>query len=291
MKSVGILYLCTGDYYLFWNGFHESFEKNFLPDTLKRYYVFTDKPDNIHHDDNVHAYYIDPLPWPLITLLRFHYFIRFRNEITCNDYLMFANSNLVCRKPVSEDEFLPKDDQDLSSVLHPYYYNKPPKYCTYERNPSSSAYVPYNAEGIGYMMGCLYCGHTDKFMRMSEILAERINEDFNNRKIALWHDESQYNRYLLEHRNVRVLTPSYACPEGANLPFEKKIEILNKSTFFNVNTFKGDSSNIKEQKQDKSGIARIFARIIKRILRIITPSHKTVINFYVLRDTLLGRHI
>ena len=41
-KSIGILYICTGPYVLFWKDFYESFEKNFLPSYEKRYYVFTD---------------------------------------------------------------------------------------------------------------------------------------------------------------------------------------------------------------------------------------------------------
>ncbi|MBQ7155230.1 MAG: hypothetical protein IJR85_06720 [Synergistaceae bacterium] len=46
-KSIGILYICTGNYCRFWEGFHKSFEEKFLPDTVKNYYVFTDGTQNI----------------------------------------------------------------------------------------------------------------------------------------------------------------------------------------------------------------------------------------------------
>lgn len=36
-KSIGILYLCTGPYKLFWEDYYNSFEKNFLLDYEKLY--------------------------------------------------------------------------------------------------------------------------------------------------------------------------------------------------------------------------------------------------------------
>lgn len=42
IKSIGILYICTGPYALFWKDFYESFENKFLPSYEKKYYVFTD---------------------------------------------------------------------------------------------------------------------------------------------------------------------------------------------------------------------------------------------------------
>lgn len=35
MKSIGILYICTGPYYLFWEDFFKSFEAKFLTDYEK----------------------------------------------------------------------------------------------------------------------------------------------------------------------------------------------------------------------------------------------------------------
>ena len=37
MKSIGILYICTGPYYLFWEDFFKSFEAKFLTDYEKKY--------------------------------------------------------------------------------------------------------------------------------------------------------------------------------------------------------------------------------------------------------------
>ncbi|MBQ6772458.1 MAG: hypothetical protein IJP48_00175 [Synergistaceae bacterium] len=282
-KSIGILYICTGKYIAFWESFHESFEKYFLPDTIKNYYILTDKPENITQSERVKAYYIDPMPWPLITLLRFHYFTRFKDEIINNDYLMFANSNFVCREVIQEEEFLPNDNQELSCVIHPGFYNRKARWCPYERNRKSRAYVPYNIEGK-YVMGSLICGHSDKFMKMSEILASRINEDFNNRVIALWHDESQFNRYVLENSNSkRYLSPSFAYPEGWDLPFDDKLELLDKSKFFSVYTFKGYT------KPELSLIEKIINLPAKIFHQLITSRYMR--NILCLRDSLLMRKL
>lgn len=49
--KVGILYICTGAYTVFWPDFFQSFQQNFLPGVEKTYYVFTDA-ERIDHDDD-----------------------------------------------------------------------------------------------------------------------------------------------------------------------------------------------------------------------------------------------
>ncbi|MBQ6772457.1 MAG: hypothetical protein IJP48_00170 [Synergistaceae bacterium] len=229
-------------------------------------------------------YHIDPLPWPLITLLRFHYFTRFKDEIINNDYLMFANSNLVCRKTITEEEFLPDDSQELTVGIHYGFWNLKPRFFTYERDRKSRAYIPYNI-GKNYMMGALMCGRTDNFMKMSETLKTRINEDLADRKIALWHDESHFNKYVLENRKLRVLTPSYGYAEGVNLPFEMKMELLDKRKHFDVSLFKRDESLALHKVLPKVTLLFRIKRKLKRILK------RWKINFLYWRDTLLRRHI
>ena len=83
-------------------------------------------------------------------------------------------------------------------------------------------------------MGALYCGHTDKFLKMCEILAERVNKDLSNNVITRVHDESHINKYVIEHNNVRTLSPAYLNPDNLDIPFEKKIRIIDKTKIFAV---------------------------------------------------------
>ena len=42
MKTLAILYICTGPYAVFWHDFYPNFKANFLPDCDRTFYVFTD---------------------------------------------------------------------------------------------------------------------------------------------------------------------------------------------------------------------------------------------------------
>ena len=44
MTKVGMLYICTGKYTVFWPEFYRTFAEKFLPGCEKEYFVFTDAP-------------------------------------------------------------------------------------------------------------------------------------------------------------------------------------------------------------------------------------------------------
>ena len=46
MATIGMLYICTGKYTVFWPEFYETFSRNFLPGCKKEYFVFTDAQAN-----------------------------------------------------------------------------------------------------------------------------------------------------------------------------------------------------------------------------------------------------
>ena len=56
---------------------------------------------------------------------------------------------------------------------------------------------------------------------MSRRLARRIKRDLKNHVMALWHDESHMNWYMIQNPPTRVLHPGYAYPDwwkGFNFP-------------------------------------------------------------------------
>ena len=62
--KIGIFYICTGKYSIFWKGFFESCEQFFLPQVEKKYYVFTDASD-IQDTNNIKTYYKQSQGFPL----------------------------------------------------------------------------------------------------------------------------------------------------------------------------------------------------------------------------------
>ncbi|MCI7325910.1 glycosyl transferase, partial [bacterium] len=93
--KIGILYLCTGKYTVFWPEFYKKFEKNFLPGCPKTDLVFTDAPQIAHEaEPNVRRIKQEALPWPYSTMERFRIFLTREQELREFDYLFYANANL-----------------------------------------------------------------------------------------------------------------------------------------------------------------------------------------------------
>lgn len=281
-KSIGILYLCTGQYKLFWEDYYKSFEKKFLLDFEKHYYIFAEKFDQglekYKNKENVTFIHIDAMPWPLITLLRFRYFLSIENELKKHDFLMFTNANIICDTIITAEEFLPDESkgQEMSYCQHPGYYGKKAVYnYPYDRNKKSKAYIPYNC-GKNYVIGAMFTGKTEAFLRMSHILNDRIEEDLKYNVIARWHDESQMNRYIVGKNNYKLLSPSYCYPVGFDLPVERKISGVSKQAKFDVQAFKGTG-------EDKVGISLLIKKIVRRI--------KNEGIVWYLRDAIMFRHI
>lgn len=253
--KVAILYICTGKYNVFWKDFYESYEKYFLPNTAKHYFVFTDKDIPYHNYKNVTVKYQKSLGWPGNTLLRYHIFKGILDELKCFDYIFFMNANCQCVSTVYEEEFL--NETGYTFVQHPGFFNKTNLEFTYDRNEKSTAYIP---EGLGeyYICGGVNGGTSESFIALIKELDRRIEIDNSNNVIALWHDESQINRYLLDIENTmyKILSPEYCYPEGWDLPFKPRILIREKSKWIDVESVKDESRGIK----------RIY-RKIKRIIR------------------------
>ena len=68
---------------------------------------------------------------------------------------------------------------------------------------------------------------------MSETIVANIEKDFENDLIAVWHDESHMNRYLIDNPPTLSLTPSYCFAEeqmkNPQYPYEPKIIALKKN--------------------------------------------------------------
>ena len=268
-KSIGILYICTGPYVLFWKDFYESFEKNFLPSYEKRYYVFTDAEEIFAENNlNVKKIAIEPMPWPLITLFRFSTFLKIEDELNKCDYLMFSNANMICNEIITPEEFLPRKNEVLSVTAHPGYYGKSKIEFPYERRKISSAYIPWNC-GENYVIGAMFCGTSDAFIKMSKTLKHNIEEDLKKNIIAKWHDESQLNRYIVNKPGVRILEPMYCYPCGMEVSYPKKIYAVSKQAKFDVKSFKGQYAKRQSSVRKSLGVLKRKLLLKERFMYLI----------------------
>ena len=230
--TIGIFYICTGKYSIFWNTFYDSAEKYFLPGTDKLYFVFTDD-ESIRPASHIHIYKEKPKGFPLDSLLRFDMFLNIKDDTTACDYLFFFNSNMQFVQPVTTEMILPKwSEGNLTAVLHPGYFDSlRTLMLPYEKqHRRSAAYIPYtNGETYHYFMGGVNGGTRKAYYDLIQSCHDSVHQDMDNNIMAIYHDESHLNKYL-HNREVRILPPSFGFPEGdTRLPYKPIIVILNKA--------------------------------------------------------------
>lgn len=211
--KIAILYIATGRYKIFWDGFYSSFEKHFFNGCLKHYFVFTDAPrDPRFSGANITAVFREKKGFPHDTLDRFEMFCSIKSELEKYDYVFFLNANTVCKDFVG-CEILPDEniESGIVCVRHPVIKESDGHDYPYERNGKSLAYIA-NGAGELYVQAAFFGGNAGAFIRMSEILAENIRIDLSNKIIAVWHDESHLNKYILG-KKIKVLGLEYLCPD------------------------------------------------------------------------------
>lgn len=254
MVKVGILYICTGEYKVFWKDFYKSYEKNFLPNSAKEYYVFTDA-DYIYGEEksNVHKIFQESLGWPDNTLMRYNIFLKHKELIAQSDYLFFMNANCLCVSKIEEENFLIPDK--LIVVQHPGFYDKTIREYTYDRNPKSTAYIAFD-DGEYYVCGGVNGGSTKMFLKLMQDINQNILDDRENGIVALWHDESHLNRYIVNSKNYKLLPADFCYPEDWDIPFTPRILVREKSKWLNVDKIKGNSNFKKDLVYDLKKILR-----------------------------------
>ena len=223
MMKVAILYICTGRYVQFFDGFYKSAEQYLLKGIEKRYFVFTDQ-EQLIEADNVELLLRPCRGFPEDSLFRFDRFLEIKDKLKNYDYTFFFNANMRFVASVGEELL----EERLTAVLHPGYYDKPEWRYPYERNKQSKAYIPAHEDNYYYYMGSLNGGKTEDYLALAETCSQHIHEDWEQGIVACYHDESHLNRYLREH-SCKPLSPAYAYIEGEELPFEPKILLLDKT--------------------------------------------------------------
>ena len=230
---VGILFIGTGRYAAFFDGFLAAFSRHWFPDVERVFFVYSDVQPTTS-DERVVWIPTPHEPWPLPTLHRYDYFLRSATALTRCTHLLFANANL---KPLVDIAFEEVFDAPrmLFGVLHPgFAFAKRrllrPYPGTFETNAHSTAWI-----GPGrrrYFAGGLNGGTTAEWLRMCGYLSVNIHLDklrrVNGTGWAIWHDESHVNFYFNRCHPPKVLGPDYLYPEGWSLPVTPKVLVLDK---------------------------------------------------------------
>lgn len=226
--KIAILYICTGLYNQFFEGFYNSVEKNLLKGKASiDYYVWSDDDSLAQGRERVHLTHKECDGFPADSLFRFRMFLQVKEELLKYDYVYFFNANAEFRQSVDE-EILPDESglvaaiwpQNHAFLNHSFFY-------PYERDKRSTAYVPPFDGPYHYYMGGVNGGRSREYIAMAEELNRNIEADYSKGIVARVHDESHLNHYL-HHRRCKVLPSELAWIEEWPTSTEPKMVFRDK---------------------------------------------------------------
>ena len=223
--KVCVLIIATNKYLRFVERLWSDIETYFLPGHQVSGLLFTDTDGNV--PARIRRAQTPHEPWPMTTLKRYHYFLRERTYIAEFDACYYIDADMAIVDAVG-DEVL----GDFVATMHPYQSFCPKEQRSYDRNPDSSAYVPFGEEAEHYYAGGFHGGTPPQFLAMCEVIRQWIDDDLQRGVMAAWHDESYLNRYAIDHPPAVVLSPSYCFSEEhlnhPRYPHRPKIVALQK---------------------------------------------------------------
>lgn len=234
--NIAVLVVATGNYLSYATKMIESFQKHFLPGYKKTFVVFTDKEIVEIRQLNVNCIdvQVTHLPWPLGTMIRYHYYLNFLKTTTIPfDYIFHTDADVLAVSDIIPEEVF----HPMVAVRHCGFLQSKG---TYETNPKSSCYVSPAANAKYYFGGSFTGGTKAKFIDFATKVTTMLNQDLQNRIIPIWHEESAINKVLNEQLPDKILPPTFHYPEGneyllkqlsqLQFPTEPKIIVLDKGS-------------------------------------------------------------
>ncbi len=179
---------------------------------------------------SVKVFPTEPVEWPLPTLLRYNLFLQQEEYLNQFDYLFYIDIDMRITDWIGEEIL----GDGLTAAEHPMYALRPNLYPPYEPNPDSTAYIKRPGKVITgedgkprfkpfYYAGGFQGGKTPDFIKAMKVMRKNIDDDFNRNYVAIWNDESHWNKYLSENPPEVVLNPSYIYPDSLIADYYFKI--------------------------------------------------------------------
>lgn len=219
--KIGILLIATNKYNHFLQTLITSADTYLLKDSDVTYFIFSDRSTQLVTKRSIVHINIEHKPWPFMTLGRYEIFSTQYSKLSKMNYIFYCDVDMLFVSDVGREIL-----SDRVVTLHPGYVGKRG---TPETNPNSLAYIPAS-KPMQYFAGGFNGGSSDEFLKMSRILANNIQLDLEKGIIAVWHDESHLNKYMIDNHPTKILDPSYCCPEEwIDCPFGRRLLALQKN--------------------------------------------------------------
>lgn len=222
--KVGIMLIAINHpYWQYMQPVVEGIRSYFLPGHDVEIMCWSDMPNYPESKDTNYGttmFATDSVGWPYPTLMRYHLMLQQEEYLEKFDYIFFLDLDMRIVNIVG-DEIL---GEGLTAAEHPMYSIRRELIPPYEPNPESSAYIPRPGAIIQengkprfkpyYYAGGFQGGKTADFIKAMKGMKKSIDDDFAKNYIAIWNDESHWNKYLFENPPTVVLSPSYVYPDS-----------------------------------------------------------------------------
>ena len=226
---IGLCVIATAKYAQFLTPLLASVHKHFCPDHDVRLFIFSDQePGDVFCGvdswlkERLRWHLVPHRPWPAPTLYRYHTMLGAADALLGCDYVFYCDVDMRFVGRVGQEIF-----GDRVAVLHPGFWLLRREAFTYEFRPQSRAAVGIH-EGLHYFAGGFQGGLAPQYVFAMQQMAAAIDADTARGITAVWHDESHWNRYLIDRPPDVILLPTYCTPESL-LSSESKIVALDKN--------------------------------------------------------------
>lgn len=223
MTTVGLVTMATGRYVEFIPELVSSAREHLAG--LGPVFVLTDAA-TIDGVDDVCILPWEKLDWPLPTLLRYRAFCQYAKALAEVDVLLYTDADMLFVGPVDV-----RDATELIAVRHPGYVDTVASELPYERRAVSTAFVPHG-QGDAYFCGGVQGGRSTAYLAAANVIDRAIAEDQAKGVTAVWHDESQWNRYLLDHPAEIQLSADYCTPDVQRTEASRILAITKNHSYF-----------------------------------------------------------
>lgn len=216
--KIAVITLATNNYKTFLHSLWTSVNKYFVPSAKKDFYFFTDEQLD-WFDESVIWNKIEHEPWPYITLKRFEFISQCIKKLSNYDFVIYIDSDMEFVDTLTNFNVREKK---YYAVCHPSVVNNL-NFWPVETNINSTAYIPERHNCV-YVQGCMWGAVGSSIEYMVNTMKNNIDIDLKNNMIAIWHDESHLNKFMIDHRDdAAILSPSLAYPQNWNLPVNKLV--------------------------------------------------------------------
>lgn len=221
MDTVGLVTIATGRYVEFVPALVDSARRHLLG--LGPVFVLTDA-ESIDCDVTLLPW--GRMEWPLPTLLRYRAFNEYAQQLSTVDVLLYTDADMLFI-----DDVEVRGVAGLIAVRHPGFASAPRSEWPYERRIASTAHVPAG-RGTGYFCGGVQGGRTPMYLAAARAIDAAVAKDEASGITATWHDESHWNRYLVEHPAELQLDADYCTPDVQRRASSKILAITKDHAYF-----------------------------------------------------------